>query len=185
MRWRITAGHAGLAAATCLVLSALWPLLTVAPAGAEQPASTLPDPHAVFEQRCKSCHTAHGADLARLNLVDKDGALRVTRSGQALSDLLKAHHGVRLNAAQTSSLVDMMRRGLASGGVFQHRCATCHDKAVTLARDRLHLDGAGTLRTRAGDKSVADMLKDHGGATPEEAGVLLDMLAWQLRTQPR
>lgn len=149
------------------------------------PASPSPDPHAVFEQRCKGCHSEHGADLARQRLsLDAAGTLQVARSGQSVDTLLKAHHGVRLTPAEKTGLVTLMRKGLASGGVFQHRCASCHGKAVTFARDKLMLN-EGTLRTRADNRRVADVLKGHGEATPTEVDTLLDILSWQLLTAPR
>lgn len=171
---RSTAMLAAVATALCVL---------VVPVRGQVPDVGRPDPHAVFEQRCKSCHSEHGADLARQRMTLKDGAVRVLRTGQPVEALLRAHRGVRLTAAEQAGLVELFGQGVR-GGVFQHRCASCHDKAVTFARDKLVMKD-GALRTRGDDRLVADMLAGHGEATPAEIGALVDMLTWQLATTPR
>jgi hypothetical protein len=142
------------------------------------------DPHRVYEQRCGNCHHEHGADLARLKFTLKDGALQVTRTGKDVSGLLRSHHGVRLSAEETAALVTLFEAGLASGGVYQHLCARCHERAVTFARSKLNMRD-GQVRTLVGDRDVALLLKDHGGATASEIDVLIEMLKRQLQTQEK
>jgi hypothetical protein len=142
------------------------------------------DPHRVYEQRCGNCHHEHGADLARLKFAMKDGKLQVERTGKDVSGLLRSHHGVRLSAEETAALVTLFEAALASGGVYQHRCARCHERAVTFARSKLIMRD-GQVRTLDGDRDVALLLKDHGGATESEIDVLIEMLKRQLQTQEK
>lgn len=154
--------------------------LTIGPSFAQQ----VVDPHAVYEKGCYSCHTEHAADLARQRLTVKANKLIVARTGKVLSAILKSHHGVKLKADELASINQLFRNGIAWGGVYQHRCAGCHDKAVTLARAGLKLDGEKVIVTKTG-ADVRDLLKTHGEATVGEIDTLVAMLKYQLATAPK
>jgi cytochrome c5 len=142
------------------------------------------DPHRVYEQGCGKCHHEHGADLARLKLVLKDGKLRVARTGKDVAGLLRSHYGVRLTVQESAALFSLFEAGMASGGVYQRRCARCHEQAVVFARSKLTVRD-GRIWTRTDDRDVATFLKKHGEATPEEIDILIAMFRRQLETQEK
>ncbi len=147
--------------------------------------SALPvDPHAVFEKNCYSCHTEHAADFARLRLQIKAGKLVVSATGKEVAPILKSHRGVKLKTEEIAALTQLFRNGLTWGGIYQRKCASCHDKAVNFARSTLKTDRAGNLIGKDG-REVATFLPSHGGASPGEAATLIEMLKYQLATEPR
>lgn len=139
------------------------------------------DPHAIYEMRCRGCHFEHGADLARLKLKIEKDTLIVSRTGQPLTRLLRNHHGVKLEAGELGALEDLFTRGLTWAGVFQHRCAKCHGRAVEFARHNLEMR-AGSIVSKRNGMDVTGLLASHGEATPEEVRTLVEMLQYQLRT---
>lgn len=155
-------------------------------------AQQVVDPHAVYEKGCYGCHTEHAADLARQRLAVKADKLVVTRTGKELSAILRNHHGVKLKADELAAVSQLFRNGIAWGGIYQHRCAGCHDKAVTLARTGLKMDGERVVVTKTG-ADIRDLLKSHGGAqggspggaTASEIDILVAMLKYQLATAPK
>lgn len=144
-------------------------------------ATTLLDPHAVYEHHCGQCHFEHGADLARLKLELRGATLSVRRSGKTVDVLLRSHHGVQVTEAESRALIELMHNGLVWGGVFQHRCAGCHKQAASFARAALVLDG-GALVTRHGGRDVRQLLSGHGEASSAEIDTLIEMLSYQVRT---
>ncbi len=147
-------------------------------------AQTVVDPHAAYEKACYSCHTEHAADLARQRLAIKAEKLIVARSGKELTAILKSHHGVKLKTDELAAVSQLFRNGLAWGGVFQHRCAGCHEKAVSLARTTLKLDGDRAVVIKSG-QDIGELLKSHGDATASEIETLAAMLKYQLATTPK
>ncbi len=141
------------------------------------------DPHAIYETKCHGCHFEHGADLARLKLKTEKDALAVRRTGQPLTRLLRSHHGVKFEAGEQGALEDLFTRGLTWSGVFQHRCAKCHGRAVEFARRNLEMRAENVVSKRNG-MDVAELLKSHGEATPEEVRTLVEMLRYQLKIAP-
>lgn len=139
------------------------------------------DPHAIYETKCRGCHFEHGADLARLKLKTEKGTLAVNRTGQPLTRLLRDHHGVKFEVEEQGVLEDLFTRGLAWSGVFQHRCAKCHGQAVEFARRDLEMRSGNIVSKRNG-MDVAELLMNHGEATPEEVRTLIEMLRYQLKT---
>lgn len=142
------------------------------------------DSHAVFEKNCYACHTEHAADFARLRLQIKAGKLVISASGKDVAPLLKSHRGVKLKPDEITALTQLFRNGLTWGGIYQRKCASCHDKAVSFARSTLKTDGAGNLIGKDG-RDVAAFLPSHGGPSVGEAAVLIEMLKYQLATAPK
>lgn len=141
------------------------------------------DPHQIYEERCRNCHFEHGADLARQKLRVVSGVLQVARTGKPTNRLLQDHHGVKLTAAEIAVLTELFTSGLKWGGVFQHRCARCHQSAANFARTRLMM-ADGRIVTRTDNVDVAGYLLTHGEATPAEIETLIEMLKFQIRTAP-
>lgn len=146
-------------------------------------AGTVIDPHQVYEQKCGGCHFEHGADLARQKLAIAGGAVTLARTGKPIETVLARHHGVTLKEVELRAIVDLFRKGITWGGVFQHRCATCHHKAAEFAREHLEMVD-GKLVTRQG-RDVEALLAHHGEATAAEIATLTEMLEFQLRTAPK
>jgi cytochrome c5 len=161
------------------VFSALFFMAAFAPPCAAQGS----DPHQIYEDRCHGCHFEHGADLARQKLRIANGTLQVARSGKTIDRLLRDHHGVRLTSTELSTLAELFRSGLKWGGVFQFRCAKCHQTAVSFARKHLFLS-EDRVRTRGTERDVGTYLQTHGEASADEIKILLEMLKFQLRTAP-
>jgi cytochrome c5 len=154
------------------------------PNGMAQPVVPI-DPHRVYEQHCSRCHFEHAADLARQLFAIRNGRLQVKSSGRDVSRLLRSHHGISLSRPDATALLGLFEAGLKSDGVFQHKCARCHGRAVAFAREKLVLKD-GQLRTRADDRSVPELLERHGGATAAEIEILLATFRRQLETvEPR
>ena len=142
------------------------------------------DPHKIYEKSCQSCHNEHGADMSRQRFKVANGILRVARTGTAVDQLLKKHHGVKLSADEMTVIIDLFKKGIAWGGVFQHRCASCHGRAADFARAKLGI-ADGNVRTLAGNVDVGSFLATHGEATPAEIATLMEMLRYQLETVPK
>lgn len=157
--------------------------LAGAQALAQQPPAG-PDPHAVYETRCQSCHFEHAADLARLKLRLDGETLVVKNTGKPLEPLLKRHHGISLTGQDWAAVAALFRLGLTTGGVFQYRCGRCHGRAVAFAREKLAFS-EGRVVTRAGQREVAAFLTTHGEATAEEITRLIQALTFHLQTAPK
>ncbi len=144
------------------------------------------DPHAVYEKSCLSCHNEHAGDMSRQRLaVSKPKeTLIVSRTGTGVEQLLKKHHGVKLSAAEAAAIIELFKKGLTWGGVFQHRCARCHGRAADFARATLTL-ADGRVRTQKGQTDVGAFLATHGEATATEIETLLEMLRYQVETKPK
>ena len=142
------------------------------------------DPHAVYEQRCNSCHNEHGGDFARQKLRLVKDRLEVTRTSRDLEALLKKHHGVALAPGEWPALSSLFRLGLSTGGVFGLRCGRCHDRAVTLAREKLEI-ADGRLILRATRQELAAFLKSHHEPTPDEIETLVKALRFSVESAPK
>ncbi|MBL8564183.1 MAG: hypothetical protein JNM89_00530 [Hyphomicrobiaceae bacterium] len=147
------------------------------------PQTTI-DPHALYEQRCGSCHYEHGADLARKKLKIVDGTIRIARTGKAVESLLAQHHGVTLTSEETAALVGLFDIGLRSKGVFQKHCALCHTSGVTFTRKSIAVKD-GRLYARKAGTEIGPFLGQHSRATPSEIELLIEMMKYQLRTKPK
>lgn len=157
----------------------------LAQAPTQAPAPSLSqDPHTVYEQRCGGCHNEHGADLARQKLKLVSQQVVVAHSGRDLEQLLKKHHGVRLAAGEWQALAALFKLGMATGGVYQLRCARCHDQAVKLAREKLVLSD-GRLVLRGSGKEIAAFLAGHGETQSAEMAHLLQALRFHVETAPK
>jgi len=139
------------------------------------------DPHGIYERRCRTCHTEHGADLARQKFKIEQDVLTVARTGAKVDVLLRKHHGVALSVADTTALLTLFKSGIQWAGVYQRLCSRCHEKAVVFARERLLLR-EGQIVSRKGGGEVGALLTQHGGATDAEIATLLEMLRYQLVT---
>ncbi len=142
------------------------------------------DPHRVYEAKCRSCHFEHGADMARLKFKEGKDGLVVHRTGQPVSQLLRSHHGVKLDTAEMAAVLGLFSNGLRWGGVFQRRCSGCHGRADEFARTNLEIRDAKVQARRDG-KDVATLLAGHGEATADEVRILMEMLRYQLETMKR
>lgn len=143
------------------------------------------DPHKLYETKCMGCHNEHGADLARQRFSIVTDKLQVTRTGTAVDRLLRRHYGVKLTVPELEALTRLFKSGIQWGGVFQRRCARCHDKGVTYARSRLVLKD-GVVRVAKDDGDVGAFLtRGHGEATAAEIQTLLEMFKYQLETAPK
>ncbi len=157
--------------------------LTLIGPAAAQPAATL-DPHAVYEQRCHSCHNEHGADFARQKLRVSGDRLEVARTGSDLAGLLKKHHGVGLAPGEWPALASLFRLGLSTGGVFGLRCGRCHDRAATLARETLEIADDQVI-LRATRQELSAFLRSHHQPTAAEIETLIRALRFSLETAPK
>ena len=167
---------------TWLPLLSLAVGLALADPAAAQPAATL-DPHAVYEQRCISCHNEHGADFARQKLRLAKDRLQVARTGNDLEALLKRHHGVALATGEWPALASLLRLGLSTGGVFGMRCGRCHDRGATLAREKLEI-ADGRLVLRATRQELSAFLQSHHQPTAAEIETLVRALRFSIENTP-
>ncbi|MEQ1716350.1 MAG: hypothetical protein ABL907_10265 [Hyphomicrobium sp.] len=151
---------------------------------AARAADAFVDAHTLYEKQCGACHTEHAADLSRQKFSIVSEQLQVSRTGVPVENLLRDHHGVRLDDAQQAALGQLFTLGLKWAGVFQHRCVLCHGKAVTFAREKLVLED-DQLIIRGSRIDVAGFLATHGDATPKEIETLLEMFRYQIRTAPQ
>ncbi|MGI9508937.1 MAG: hypothetical protein ACR2QJ_06275 [Geminicoccaceae bacterium] len=143
-------------------------------------AQTQPiDPHWLFEEKCGRCHE-HSGTFAREKLTIENGEVVGLRSGKLALKTLASHFG-KLSDADAGLIVDMFRRQIESGGLYESKCRFCHDPAKDLARQTLILRN-GQLTGRYSGRSIEKFLSYHGRLVGDELAVMLDMLAWQLTT---
>jgi hypothetical protein len=163
-------------------MSIRWPriccLLIVGVAGWLPGGAGALDVHALFEQRCGQCH-GHAGLFAREALRLEGGVVVGAKSGKAVSAFLPGHYG-RLTADEATALTEAFLLQIRRGGLYEKKCRVCHDPAKELARRRLVVE-EGVLRGRYSGRDVAAFLKTHGRLTPDEVGVLTEMLLWQLK----
>lgn len=141
--------------------------------------SQIVDPHALFEDKCGRCH-GHAGAFALEKLTIAKGEVVGQRSGKVVLKTLASHFG-RLADSEARQVVDMFRRQIEVGGLYQSKCRICHDPAKDLARRTLIMRN-GQLFGRYSGRPVVDLLSYHGRLRDDERKVLLDMLAWQLTT---
>ena len=140
------------------------------------------DPHVLFESRCGACH-GHSGAFAHETLILSDGDVRSALTGRDMAAFLPTHRGA-LTADEAELLLDMFRRQITWGGVFQARCRVCHDSARALARHDLVIR-EGRLLGRYTGRDIADFLAGHGRADSAEQVILIEMLRWQLEVLER
>ena len=140
------------------------------------------DPHAIYEEACGRCHSAHaGAFFAkRLNLFD-DRVVSIA-SGRPLDRFLKQGHG-GLVSADADALTVFAKMILSNDRLFKRKCRVCHDPAVDLARHELIVTD-GRLQGRFTGREIHAFLLGHGRLSDAEAGRIADMLRWQVETAP-
>lgn len=136
-------------------------------------AQPAPDPHAVFEANCLSCH-GHAGAFARAHLRLEYGE-PVTSRGVPVATFLGTHRGGLPDAA-IAPMLDMFRQQLTSDALYEHRCLTCHDRARDFARLHLILRD-GRLHGRYSGHEIAAFLPGHARLTPEEAQRMTELLA--------
>ncbi len=137
------------------------------------------DPHALFEEKCGRCHE-HAGTFAREKLTIANGEVVGLRSGKPVLKTLASHFG-KLSDAEAELIVDMFRRQIESGGLFESKCRFCHDPAKDLARQTLVMRN-GQLTGRYSGRSIETFLSYHGRLEGGELVVMLDILAWHLTT---
>lgn len=155
-------------------------LALAAVVGVRAEPSTGVDAHAVFEQRCASCHKGHMLDMVRSgHVVAEVAAAPRGRSGAALSDVLADHHGVRLTPAEVQALSSLAGDIARSGFVFRDKCASCHISGRNLAVRALELRDDRVVRRQTG-QPVEAYLANHGMLSPDEATTVMMMFRRQL-----
>ncbi len=137
------------------------------------------DPHALFEEKCGRCHE-HAGIFAREKLTIENGEVVGLRSGKPVLKTLTSHFG-KLSDAEAELIVDMFRRQILSGGLYQGKCRLCHEPAKDFARQTLIMRH-GQLTGRYSGQSIKEFLSYHGRLEGDELALVLDMLAWQLTT---
>ena len=135
------------------------------------------DPHTLFEEKCGRCHE-HAGTFARKKLTIESGEVVGLRSGKPVLKTLASHFGT-LSDAETVLIVDMFRRQIVFGGLYERKCRFCHDPAKDLARQTLIMRD-GRLIGRYSGQSIEDLLSYHGRLEGDEPTVMLNMLTWQL-----
>lgn len=141
-------------------------------------AQSAPDPHAVFEAECLSCH-GHAGPFARAHLRLEDGA-PVTSRGGPVATFLRTHRG-GLPEAAIAPMLEMFRQQLTSGAFYERRCFTCHDRARDFARLNLILR-EGRLFGRYSGHEIAAFLPGHARLTQDEASRMRALLQGFLDT---
>jgi hypothetical protein len=152
--------------------------LLAALVGLPATAQPLPiDPHKLFEEKCGRCHE-HAGTFAREKLTLENGEVLGLRSGKSVRKMLAGHYG-ELSNLEVDLILDMFRRQIESGGLFERKCRFCHNPASDFARRTLILRN-GQLFGRYSGQSVEDLLTYHGRLEVDEGLLILDMLTWQL-----
>ena len=131
-----------------------------------------PDFHALFENRCLSCH-GHAGPFVRETLVMRDGVL-TGRSGRPVETVLRRHAG-GLDEAERALFIEVFEKQLAAGGLYEARCRFCHDRARDFARLEL-IEREGVLLGRYSGRDIAGFLNTHARLTPAEAAALTEAL---------
>ena len=149
---------------------------------AVSPTALAADPHVLFETRCGACHE-HAGPFARETLTLDGEVVRGAQTGRDMADFLPRHRGA-LTPEETALLLDMFRRQIAWGGLFQARCRACHQSARGLARHHLIVRD-GVLRGRYSGRDIAAFLAHHGRTDGAEREVLVELLLWHLEVLDR
>jgi len=143
-----------------------------------QPA-TAADPHALYEKRCARCHASHGGMFVRQSLIKKDGNLIGVETRTEIGDLMRHGHGHLKSSEDIETMVRHLSAIFNGSAVFQTKCLICHERAVTLARNRL-INTQNGLRGRYTGRDMELFLNSHGRLEDDEAGIVLEMLARQV-----
>jgi len=135
-------------------------------------AQPAPDPHAVFEADCLSCH-GHAGAFARAHLRLEDGR-PLTSRGVPVASFLRTHRG-GLPEADIAPMIEMFRQQLTSGALYERRCLICHDRARDFARLNLILH-EDRLFGRYSGHEIAAFLHGHARLTQDEASRMRTLL---------
>ncbi len=154
---------------TRLALIALAILAAPAAPAAEPPA---PDFHALFEERCLSCH-GHAGAFARAHLTLRDGVVR-DRLGRDVRRTLARHHG-GLTAQEIDLFVRVFARQIEADGLYEEKCGKCHASARDLARDKLLATPDGLVGRYTG-RDIGKFLLGHGRIDADQAAALTEAL---------
>lgn len=128
-------------------------------------AQNMPDPHALFESRCLTCH-GHAGSFARDHLrLDADSL--VTSRGVPVATFLQTHKG-GLPEAVIAPMLAMFHRQVTSAALYEQTCRFCHDRARDFARQRLILRD-GRLIGRYSGHDTAAFLPGHARLTADQA----------------
>lgn len=145
-------------------------------------AAQQPDPHAIYETRCATCHEPHASDFTRGRLDILGEELVVGTSGKPVEAVLAAGHG-RLAPEEAATLVAFLSEVRQSDGLYESKCRICHDRARDLARSSLVIR-EDRVTGRYTGRDIAAFLGVHGRMKPDEIRVFLDMFERQIRTKP-
>jgi len=152
--------------------------LLIAVVAVIQPAIAA-DPHALYEKRCAHCHASHGGSFVRQSLIKKDGNLIGIETQTEIGGLLRHGHGHLKSSEDIETMVRHLTAIFDGGAIFQTKCLICHERAVTLARNRL-IDTLGGLKGRYTGRDMEFFLNNHGRLEDDEADTVLEMLARQV-----
>jgi len=158
--------------------SGLLASLLIALVAGIQPAIAA-DPHALYEKRCARCHASHGGMFVRQSLIKKDGNLIGIETQTEIGDLMRHGHGHLKSSEDIDTMVRHLSAIFNGGAIFQTKCLICHERAVTLARNRLINTQSG-LKGRYTGRDMKLFLNNHGRLEEDEARTVLEMLARQV-----
>ena len=136
------------------------------------------DPHQLYEQKCAGCHVSHAGDFVRASLIESGEKILGRKSGRELDSFLEAGHG-NLDREEIGVMISHLTAIQLSGGLFRDKCRTCHDKAVTFAREYLFVKD-GVLTGRYSNRDIERFLSGHGRLNPDEVSKMVDVLMRQL-----
>lgn len=151
-------------------LALLGIVLALAPPARADGLSSI-DLHALWDDRCASCHGDAGA-FARRTLTLQDGRAQGRHPVGDLALFLRNHY---LADALVPRVTAMLAAQVATPPLYAERCAGCHGRAAAFVRERLARSDGRTI-TRTGGRDVGALLRSHGALTPDEQGVVLESL---------
>ncbi len=140
---------------------------------------TLADnPHQLFETRCGRCHDMHAGPFARKKLELKNGEAVSARSNNDIRRYLEWGHG-KLTDAEISQIVLLFEEILRSDGLFAQKCAICHGRGYTFARNDLTYRD-GKLVGRYSGRDINAFLAWHGRLESYEIATITGLFVRQL-----
>lgn len=114
------------------------------------------DLHAMWDDRCGSCH-GHSAEFARKFLSVEEGRLQGRHADRDLGRFMQNHY---LKNNEIEPVLAMLRAQVETPPLFQARCEHCHGLAAELARRSLEFRH-GIVYGRETGQPLREFLEHH------------------------
>ncbi|MDH5185106.1 MAG: hypothetical protein OEX12_14580 [Gammaproteobacteria bacterium] len=130
-----------------------------------------PDIHALWDDRCVSCH-GHAGEFARKFLTVSNAELQGRHHVHDLRLFLQNHY---LAGHSVEPVYNMLRAQAGNDPRFTNECSRCHNRAADFVRDSFILRD-GVLYSRQLDMPIREFLNGHRKLQQQDVDYFMQQL---------